>query len=232
MFCDADIHFQNKHILDDVIHALQVHRVVHPFETALDMGPHGEVLEVHKSFGWCKQQGMKWTIPMADYQKEQETAKKAAQYKGLGNIFHPGFAICFRRDVLENMHGLLEVGILGAGDHHMLTAMIGMANYSMPKGIHANYRAAVMDWQKRAATHIDGDLGYVRGTILHSFHGAKRSRQYKSRWNILIDNNFDPLKDIYRNLQGVVELSPGRPHLRDDIRWYFISRLEDIHVTY
>lgn len=223
-FCDADVRFQNPHVLEDVVHALQVHRVVQPFETALDMGPHGEVLDVHKSFAWCLQQGMEWVPNVEAYSSK---ARKSVEYKGIGNVFHPGFAVCFRREVLEGVRGLPEAGVLGAGDHHCLTAIIGRAGDSVPADIHPNYRAEVLAWEERAKEHIKGDLGYVRGCIMHSFHGAKHLRYYKSRWQVLTRNGYDPATDIYKNLQGVLELKDDKPALRDEIRRYFAARKED-----
>ena len=223
-FCDADVRFQNPHVLADVVHGLQIHRVVQPFESALDMGPHGEVLDVHKSFAWCLQQGMEWNAGAGEYGVK---ARRAGGYKGLGNVWHPGFALCFRRETLEGVHGLPEVGVLGAGDHHCLTAIIGHAADSMPGNIHPNYRAQVLGWQERATKVIKGDIGCVRGCILHSFHGAKHLRYYKTRWQILTRNGYDPATDVYKNLQGVLELRDDKPALRDEIRRYFAARKED-----
>lgn len=59
-FVDADIHFVNPHVVTEIVHALQIHKVVQPFETCTDLGPHGEVINVHRSFGWCHAHGFEF----------------------------------------------------------------------------------------------------------------------------------------------------------------------------
>ena len=131
-----------------------------------------------------------------------------------------------RRDVLDRLP-ILETGILGAGDHHMMGALIGKAELTMPSKVHDNYKKQVLAWQRRAAQVVRMDLGYVPGTILHGFHGAKVNRRYGSRWDILVTHNFDPERDVYKNAYGVLELEDTRPALRDAIKRYFKQRHED-----
>lgn len=227
LFSDADIEFVDDHIATEIVHALQEYRVVQPFETAADMGPQGQIMDVHRSFGWCHASGWKWR-PAADGKGGYAARKPEGVSKptGYGNAWHPGFCMAFRKDVLDRLH-VLETGILGAGDHHMMGALIGKAHLTLPANIHPSYRAQVMKWQARAAAVVKGDLGYARGTILHNFHGAKSNRRYVGRWDILIKNGYDPDTDVYKNAQGVLELEDHNPVLRDAIRRYFKQRDED-----
>lgn len=227
MFCDADIEFVDENIGTEVIHALQEYRVVQPFETAADLGPQGQITDVHRSFGWCHAAGWTWR-PLPDG-KGGYAAKKPEgvnKNEGFGNAWHPGYCVAFRKSVLDKLP-LLDTAILGAGDHHMMAALIGKAELSLPARIHKNYKKLVMAWQERAARVVCQDLGYVPGTILHYFHGAKKNRRYVSRWDVLVGNQFDPESDMYRNSQGVIELEDRNPRLRDAIRLYFKQRNED-----
>ena len=141
--------------------------------------------------------------------------------------WHTGFGISFRRDVLDMMGGLLEVGALGSGDHHIFSCIVGKGGETCNRNLHPNYRAAVLDWQRLAASAIRGDLGYVPGTIMHNFHGPKAKRRYHTRWEILVRHQFDPTTDTTKNCQGVLELTTEKVGLRDDIRRYFLQRSED-----
>ena len=227
LFCDADIQFLNPHIATEIVHALQEHRVVQPFETVVDMGPDGQVIDVHRSFGWCHARGWEWR-PRADGDGGYGCKRPSGigRYEGYGTPWHPGFALAMRRSVLDRLP-LLEVGVLGAGDHHMMGALIGKADLTLPRHVHARYRDEVMAWQRRAEDVVRRDLGYVPGTILHSFHGAKANRRYVQRWDILVRHKYDPTTDVYRNSQGVLELEEHNPALRDAIRLYFRQRNED-----
>jgi len=233
LFADADIQFTNPNFATELINSLQEYRVVQPFETACDMGPDGQVMDTHRSFGYCHANGWEWR-PKPDgvggYYAPKPSEKKNPS--GYGNPFHPGFALGFRRSVLEKMK-LLEVGVLGAGDHHMCAAMIGKAKLSLPGKIHSNYKKEVLKWEARAKEIVNGMFGYTNGTILHNFHGAKKNRKYISRWDILIEHNYDPETDSYTNEYGVLEIEADKkPGLRDAIRGYFRSRNEDSPEMY
>ena len=67
--------------------------------------------------------------------------------------------------------------------------------------LNENYKKMCIAYQDRCERHIKRNIGYVPGTICHFFHGAKKARQYSNRWQILIRNDFDPLKDIKKDDQ-------------------------------
>jgi hypothetical protein len=238
LFADADITFANPHLVTETIHALQVHPVVQPWVTCADMDPHGDVFAVHRSFAWCHAQGWEWrpvvrraadgTARVEHYPTGESDGPKPG---GRGATWHPGYAIAFRREVLDALP-IFDAGILGAGDHHAMACIIGKGRLSVPGGLHPAYLQAVLDWEARAARVLRGDLGYVHGTILHGWHGAKKSRKYLERWKILRDEGYDPTAHVYRNASGLWELSDDAPRgLRDRLREYFRQRDEDLGLV-
>ena|SRR5690349_20860208 len=82
-------------------------------------------------------------------------------------------------------------------------------------------------WQRRAEMSIRRDFGYVDGTLLHYWHGPKEARGYDTRYQIAINNRFDPETDLIRDTQGLWQIHPERIGLRDDLRRYFARRNED-----
>ena len=234
LFADADIRFTDDHFATELVHALQEYRVVQPFETAADLGPQDQIMDVHRSFGWCHANGWEWK-PRPDGKGGYASPRPegAHPHAAFGTPWHPGYAIAFRRDVLDRLGSgcsggpILETGILGASDHHMMGALVGKAHLTYPAGVHVNYKRQILAWQARAKAAVAGDLGYVRGTILHYFHGAKTNRKYVSRWDILVVHRYDPETDVYKNAHGVYELEDAKPSLRDAIRDYFRQRNED-----
>ena len=138
-----------------------------------------------------------------------------------------GFAWAATRTFLNKTGGLFDMGIAGAGDHHMALACVGKVEHSIPNNIGGEYLNALLRWQERAVGASQMSLGYVKGTILHEWHGAKRNRQYQSRWKILTDAKFDPLRDITKNAQGIWELAGTNNLLRDSLSNYMASRDED-----
>jgi hypothetical protein len=254
---DADLQFLNLDIVDNTVHQLQMYKVVQMFQNCVDMGPTGEVMQLHSSFGWCLRNRMTppWALPAAaaaDAASKKKGAKKSSEGsegsttyyysqpekkdedddrkkdKVQQVFFHPGYAYAARLDTLNQLGGLLDIAIVGSGDHHMAYCMVGKGDMSIPGYMHANYFSAIQKWQAMAERHVQRRLGYVNGTIVHGFHGFKHKRGYQSRWDILKDNVYDPLRDIKRNLHGVYEFTAPESQLAHDIIDYFKSRNEDI----
>lgn len=67
---DADIEFLETDIVDETIHALQHHPIVQMFQTCVDLGPKGEVMKVHTSFGWKHKTAQPFSLPRGEYPGE------------------------------------------------------------------------------------------------------------------------------------------------------------------
>jgi len=213
---DGDVDFIRPDWIQETVHELQHHPVVQMFEDAVDTGPTYEVLTLFKSFAYC-------------YKNNLPQKRKKDDVGGCyspGTYWHPGYAWAATREAINTTGGLFDISILGAGDHHMACCLIGEAYRSVPKGLHPNYKKYVLAWQERAL-RLHKNIGYVKGTIFHYWHGKKRDRKYSDRWKVLTDNNFNPSTDIHKDWQGIWSLYPGHDKLRDQIRQYFQSRNED-----
>ncbi|MBV9861870.1 MAG: hypothetical protein JO267_06955 [Alphaproteobacteria bacterium] len=208
---DADIRFRKPGWAAETVHALQQYDIVQPWADCYDLGPDDDHLETHRSF--CKiwhQGGPIYYPPRHGY-----------------SFAHCGYGWAARRRALDEVGGLIDTAVLGAGDHHMALALIGRVRDSVPGGVSAGYLAPLLRWQERALRHVNLNLGYVPGTIEHFWHGPKGSRNYVGRWTILTGNDFDPATDLKRNIWGVHELAGNKPDLRLAIDRYFRSRDED-----
>lgn len=214
---DADIGFMNHKWVEETIHALHHFPIVQLFQHAVDLGPNGEVMQTHIG---CAYQHVHGHLP-SDGMNEYGSP-------GInGAVWHPGFAWAITRQGLEATGPLIDHAILGAGDRHMAMCWAGLGADSVPVGVSDTYKKMVLTYQDRCNKYIQGNIGYIPGTIYHHFHGKKKDRRYHDRWQILVKNQFDPQTDIVKNFQGVYELSGNKPQLRDDLRTYFRSRNED-----
>jgi hypothetical protein len=211
---DADITFRRADWAAATLHALQHFDLIQPWEHCYDLGPSGEHMALHCSFG------RQWI-------RDPVTTGKL----GKGYTFaHPGYAWAATRTAIEHLGGLIDHAVCGAADHHMALALVGKAAVSLPGHIHANYAKPVLGWQERAARHICGNVGYIPGTIEHGWHGSKDARRYIDRWSILTRHSFDPDRDIKRNAAGVIELAGNKPELKRDLWRYFQQRNEDANT--
>jgi len=94
-----------------------------------------------------------------------------------------------------------------------------------------NYKITVLEFQERVKTLR---FGYVPGVIRHHFHGSKKNRKYTERWQILVQNEYDPTTfvkydDKQYGLLIPTEICPKK--LLNEIFNYFKERNEDEEFT-
>ncbi len=207
---DADVMFTRADWVQETIEQLQHYMVVQMFSHATDLTSRYEPIRTQTGFVY-------------DWYHNPESVERG----GYATFSHPGYAWAARREALDAVGGLIDFAILGSADRHMACALIGKADYSFHADVTQAYKDAVLAWEDRAVTNLKMDVGYVSGTLLHHYHGPKAKRGYNDRWKILVDNKFDPCKDIFRDSQGLWQLSDKAIKLRDGIRRYFRSRDED-----
>ena len=208
---DTDLEFQNKNWARETIEQLQTYKVVQLFTHCIDLGIKQETLQVHTGF-------------MYSYCNGEKDLNSNAKY---GNYRHVGYAWAITKQAYNAIGGLIDFGILGSGDSHMALAFIGKVDSTLNNKLHPNYKLLCHIFQDKCERHIKRSVGFVHGTIMHSYHGSKRLRNYISRWNILVNNKFDPLVDIVKDCQGLWQLEDTKIQLRDEIIRYFRVRNED-----
>lgn len=213
-FLDADVKLEEGW-LNETANALQLHPVVQPWSHSIDFAPDGGAISdrMQVSFAYAYWHGLE--------------VKSSNGYTHGG---HPGYALAMRRETFNDLGGLIDIGALGSGDRHMMTAFIGKVELSFHPQISDGYKRWLKAWQERSEIYIKRNLGYVPGVLRHMFHGAKKNRQYGSRWKILTQWQYDPYTDIKRESNGlwtfVVENDRQRG-LRDATYKYYRSRQED-----
>jgi hypothetical protein len=218
---DADITFRRPGWATQTLNALDLYPVIQPWDAAYDLGPHDEHIQTHKSFASMWHAG----------KLVAASGSKFWAFNGGPYAYpHPGYAWAWQRTALNRIGGLFEFGGMGSGDHHMALGMIGQYEASLPGGVTVGYRNAVASWASRATVEIHGKLGFVHGTIEHPFHGRKGDRGYQARWDMFLDNGFDPATDLKRNTYGVLEFAGNKPNLERDFDNYLRTREEDVNT--
>jgi hypothetical protein len=221
---DADVSFLNQDWVSDTFHQLARYPVVQMWSTALDLGPDGEPLRFKAAPGESD------TAVMSFARCVRERKVESYQYT-TATTWHPGYAWAMTRTLWDQLGGLLDISILGAGDHHMAWAFAGKAQQGVHGGMPKDYTETCLKWLYNAKHTVNGNLGYVPGTIMHHWHGAKSSRMYVERWDYLVRNAFEPNKDLIRRPDGLLEFAGNKPQLRDDCREYLWRRNDDCNVT-
>ncbi len=130
--------------------------------------------------------------------------------RGRMGYWHPGYAWACTRAAWNTFGGLLDINIVGGGDHQMAHGFYGRYAKTIPFKSTKSYKSAVVGWQYHASK-LAGNVGFVPGSLLHYWHGPKHKRGYFDRWRILADNKYDPIKDVRRDWQGLLQLAGNKP---------------------
>ena len=204
---DADIEFESPSWALDTLKILNGTKdIVQIFSHCVDMDQNKNTLNLFNSFGY-------------KYTKNSKHIPSGLDY------WHPGFAWACTRTAYEKMNGLYELSILGSGDNIMAFALIQKVLAAIHTNSSDNYKQSVLDFQERVKTLR---LGYVPGVIRHHFHGSKKNRKYRERWQILVNHNYDPETYITKNNDGLLIPRDNCPkELLDEIFMYFKERNED-----
>ncbi len=219
---DGDITFARPDWVGECVQQLQHYQVLQMFDEAFDMDPDYHTLQQYTGFMYCYKNKDKKEIPSPS-QQYYTKGKNSVGY------WHPGFAWAARREAIDSLGGLIDWAILGGGDTYMSYALIGeLNNRTMPKSLVGSSGLRMLEeWQRNALIHIQKNVGYMKGSIFHQWHGSRRSRGYKDRGQILTAAKFDPITDLKRDYQGLYQLTDGKTQLKEDIRDYFGIRNED-----
>jgi len=220
---DAEIEFESPTWAHDVLKLLvgsegqgSHHDAVQLFSHAVSMAADGQSAAepIATGFGYNHQRGL--------------------PYKANGKGFwHPGYGWAINRKAYDQVGGLFEYNVLGAGDTVFARSMLRKFNASTPQekywGSEGHFRA-VLEWQART----EGlRLGYVPGVVRHHFHGSSKNRKYMDRLTILQGFVYDPTIHITKDPDnGIVVPSKAFPlEAVRSIEEYFENRKEDGDAT-
>lgn len=210
-WADADIIFEDPYWAINTLKVLNGTRdIVQNFHLCVDMDADENAMSIFSSFGY------------------QYTHKRPYQKGGNANTqWHPGYCWSMTRKAYEQMGGLYEFGICGAGDNHMSLSWINNGIKSVHECVSDGYKQSVLEYQERCKGLT---IGYIGGVIKHEFHGKKNDRKYNERWLILVKNKYDPYQHITYKDGLLIPTKDCPQKMLDDIYNYFCSRKEDLGI--
>lgn len=144
---------------------------------------------------------------------------------------HTGFAWAGRRAIFEQ-YGFYDRLILGGGDAILTSAMLGLQDCEgFDKYVSGMLpQSQVLDmsrWIHPISEEIGRSIGFASGDVYHLWHGEFDDRKYVSRFEILVEGDFDPQTDLTADEHGVWRWATAKPHLHQRVRQYFEGRRED-----
>lgn len=224
---DADLKFMNPNVVQETIRQCNRYNMVQMWAEAIDLDPKLKPIRFKKH---VKDTAYDETVVQSFAYCYNNLEVENYKYTASGTTWHPGYAWAMRREIWDRLGGLLDISILGAGDHHMAWAFVGKPM----QGIHGlatqSYKDECFAYLKNASAVVGRNLGYVDGLILHYWHGRKGDRKYVERWDVLVKNKYDPKMDLIRDENGLLQLTDRSRKLKEDIRRYFLQRNEDANT--
>ena len=205
---DGDIEFMNNNWVNETVHKLNTFDIVQLFQTCDDLDGNGIPMYVHKSFG------NQWSIS----EKMQKALKKEIILPE-----HPGYAWACTRDFYDKI-GIYDRSIIGYGDKIIAYAIIGNKKLMYDKSL-INANNDTFSYMNK---YENIKFGCINGKILHHYHGMKQNRQYLERWQLMLENKFDPTLQITYDKNGILVPTEYMSHMfLDEILKYFQNRKED-----
>jgi hypothetical protein len=206
---DADVLFLNSQWPEETRQVLRTRCVAQLFADSFDVHPDGRLERLKHSAAWAIASG-------------DSAAMDFSQS-------HPGFAWAARADLLRS-RGLYDAMVTGSGDS-MMVAGFAARTLSSHWRFNAAWHAHHDVWASAVAQHSSGSIGFVRGGLLHLWHGSRVNRRYNERLEILIRHNFNPTADLQIDGNGLWAWSDqALEHKREMVelvRDYFAQRRED-----
>lgn len=218
---DGDILFDTPDWLDHISMALEKYDIVQPFSQACWLSPDNTIITSKKyGYGYVLSKGIR--IRVEDR-----------------HAYHPGFAWAFRRSVFRSIGGFYDRAIVGAGDMMFACTFLPREFFdrhrvemSIPSMIAEGWE----DYRGRVES-VAPKVGYIDIKALHLFHGLSGSRQYRTRYKLLLDKldgrAWDSLIEIGEGagsgngtVAGLYQFKDV--HLRNALLEYFRGRDEDI----
>jgi hypothetical protein len=196
---DADCHFARYDWANETIQQLQHHPVIQMWSQMADLNANFEMTTVINSF-------------MANFLSGKFDPDKNGYYYGgfpgqPGFPGAPGLAWAATRAAWDSVGGLIDWGIVGAGDSYMAFALIGELDHALRRKFNPGYTTPMYTWERNAVNGvINKNIGCMPGLVIHYWHGPKGKRLYGSREQILVDWSFDPATDLIKDAQGIYQL--------------------------
>lgn len=144
--------------------------------------------------------------------------------KGNGS---PGGAWIARTATLKKMGGVFDYHVVGAGDQLLFDALCGTdTNAPVPQSERGRILADA--WLRKARQQVSEPISaYIDAPCYHLFHGTRSRRQYIDRHDELVRTNFDPLAELVRTADGLLEWKYPDSSVVRSVRDYFRAREED-----
>lgn len=227
---DPDCMFGRCDWADETVQLLQHYPVVQMWSQLIDLDSNHEITGQLRSFMDVQLHGVTPSHGSGCYYTQVGAGQKFGS---------PGLAWAARREAWNQMGGIIDICILGAGDWYFANALMGTLEKAIEKrnDLTGPFIRKMLQYQEHLGRamwegrRLTGNVGLMRGAVLHYWHGPRNNRGYRTRGEILMRHRFDPDRDLLVDWQGLYQLTDRCPKLRREVQEYFTARNEDALST-
>jgi len=252
---DADIQFVRPNWVGECIQQLQHYSFLQMFSDGRDAGPNYELIPKQQASSLWTGPGYQgpsfvkhWKVKTdrepspvvrADLARVARDIKRLERdFLQLENDLNPpypgpiwyGLAWACTRKAYDDVGGIFDVAVWGGADYDMSHALTEQCATLHLKA-HPNYRKMLLEYEERCRRYIRKNVGAMEGTVIHYWHGRKSERKYSEKRKLMGTANFDPLRHLKRDSNGLWALhddgSEDFIHFRDQMRRLSRERNED-----
>ena len=87
------------------------------------------------------------------------------------------------------------------------------------KNMTKEFKDAALNWQKRMKDNFE-EKGLIKGPIKK--HVDEKKKFVKNGWQILNENNFNPLKDLFRDEEQILHIKKERKKFLSEMKDNFL----------
>ena len=213
---DPGIELTNSNWVKDTIEALRKRKIVQLFDRYVVSDGSGKI--AYEQVGFVKRHIQRTLSKSSDSKSvvlsiacgessatSNGGAKSFTEFalpKNFGEIEgQPGIAWATTHKTWSLLDGLLEAAIGGGGDIYMAYSLIGQLKRCGLAINSVKYKQKVNEWDSRASVIVQSNVGFVKGIAQKIKYEEEIEDLIVNGEKILNDNNFDPYKDLKRDLQ-------------------------------
>lgn len=209
LLIDADVSFDHKDIRGRIEQVLEKYQVCQPWSHAIFLDEQRRPLNGPIDVTRCRNVDLgRWMSEVPQFLQRSMAAENFGQ-RGYVRA-HPGLAWAVRREWFDAV-GLYQFALGGNGDETLAEGCWGVcdatarANYSTAQWAH------VLPWIASCFRAVQGNVGYVPGTVRHLWHGSIRSRGYREREYTMVTHGYDPERHLVDAPDEALAWSPEAP---------------------
>lgn len=227
---DCDLAFSNPRWAEETVALLARHPLVQLFNYLVDMQPDGAApceaaIPTGCGIAWSSRRSRSayavWSMFKFLWRRLSMVLDRPFR------IDHFGFAWAAERAFLER-HGFYDALVVGGGDQALIGAAYGDFDVvCKSKCLSATRFRHYLAWAEPVFAEIKGNVGFLRNTAFHFWHGEIADRRYRERHSELAGYDFDPFQDIAIGPDGCWVWASDKPAMHAYVRRYFDMRRED-----